>query len=412
MTKKSNKDKISTGPAPDLTNKRIGMIVFSYYPRDPRVYREALALREAGMAVDIICLRDHPEASREVIDGITVHRVNLQQRRGKKLRYLWEYFYFLVAAFFKISALHIKHRYQIVHIHNMPDILILSALIPKLTGARLILDLHDPMPEVFETKYDVTSDHRLIKTMRFLEWVSIGMADFVLTPNIAFRELFVDRGCSPEKIEIVMNSPIEKIFDREKLAGTAVARRNGDADKFIVMYHGTIVERHGIREAIDAIKQLRRKIPNIHFRIFGNGNFREGFLEYLKAAEMGDSVSYGGNVSLQQIAEEISQVDLGLIPNNMSAFTNLNFPTRIFEYLSLGKPVVISNTRGVRDYFEDNSIFYFEAGNVASMAEAIQKVYQDKKRRQSTLDNGMAIYEKHCWQRQKEVLLKVVYQLV
>jgi hypothetical protein len=39
-------------------------------------------------------------------------------------------------------------RYNLVHVHNMPDVLVFEAFIPRVCGARVILDLHDPMPEL------------------------------------------------------------------------------------------------------------------------------------------------------------------------------------------------------------------------------------------------------------------------
>jgi len=53
---------------------RVAMIVFSYYPADPRPRREAEALVGKGISVDMICLRNIHETKEEVVNGVEVYR--------------------------------------------------------------------------------------------------------------------------------------------------------------------------------------------------------------------------------------------------------------------------------------------------------------------------------------------------
>src|SRR2546425_11168806 len=98
----------------------------------------------------------------------------------------------------------------------MPDFLVFTAVVPRLLGARVILDLHDPMPELFRSIFGLRRDQLLFRCLLKLEKLSIAFADVVLTPNIAFKEIFASRSCLAEKIQIVMNSPRESIFDSQK----------------------------------------------------------------------------------------------------------------------------------------------------------------------------------------------------
>ena len=84
--------------------KRIAMLVFSYYPEDPRVRREAEALVESGITTDIFCLRDDFELKREIVNGVEVYRFPLRRKRTRKLRYIWNYAYFIFLAFFIIKS--------------------------------------------------------------------------------------------------------------------------------------------------------------------------------------------------------------------------------------------------------------------------------------------------------------------
>jgi glycosyltransferase involved in cell wall biosynthesis len=105
-----------------------------------------------------------------------------------------------------------RRRYDLVHVHNMPDVLVFSALVPKLFGAKIILDLNDPMPELMMTIFRLREETLLVRLLKKFEAWSILFADAVLTTNEAFRKLFVSRSCPAQRIEVIMNSPDEEIF--------------------------------------------------------------------------------------------------------------------------------------------------------------------------------------------------------
>ena len=81
---------------------RIAMVVFTYYPADTRVRREADALI---MSVDVICLRNNNQTKEEIFSGVKVYRLPLQKKRGHKIRYIWEYGYFILLSFLKLNFL-------------------------------------------------------------------------------------------------------------------------------------------------------------------------------------------------------------------------------------------------------------------------------------------------------------------
>ncbi len=390
----------------------IAMVVFSHYPTDPRVRREAEALVEAGMAVDVISLvRRSGEETRTRVNGVNVYRIQLKRKRAGKIRYFLQYGYFIVAACLKLSWLHLSKRYDIVHIHNMPDILVSTALFPKMTGSKIILDLHDPVPELYMTIYSMGASHPLVKILLALEKLSIAFADRVITPNTAFRDLFVSRSCPPWKLHIVMNSPQETIFHKREIK----AKNSEDSvkrDKFDLMYHGLIVERHGLDDAIEAASLIKDQIPNLTFHIYGEGEFLEDLKEKVYRLGVGDWVKFYGFVTLEQIAAAISQIDLGIIPNKMGSFTNLNFPTRIFEYLSMEKAVIVPKTKGICDYFSEDSIYFFEAGDVNSLADVISKAYKNSREYHLMVKRGMEIYHQHQWGLQKKYLINLVLDLL
>ena len=196
-----------------LRGKSAAVVLFSYYPMDPRPRRAAEALVKEGMKVEVICLRESDsERTRETVNGVDVRRLPLQRRRGGGLGYVVQYVTFLAMALGILAARSFRRRYHLVHVHNMPDILVLSALVPKALGAKVILDLHDPMPELMMTIFGLDGGNWKVRLLRRLEKWSIKRATLALTVNAACKRLFVSRSCASAKMHVVMNSPDEEIF--------------------------------------------------------------------------------------------------------------------------------------------------------------------------------------------------------
>ena len=386
--------------------KKIAMVVLSSFPRDVRVRREAEALEEAGNQVDVICITPRGEPKKEVINNINIYRLGLKRQRAGKLAYIWEYIYFFMWAFFKLTLLFASKKYDLIHVHNMPDILVFTAIIPKLFGKRVILDMHDPMPELYMTMFEMNNDAPLIKFLRWTEKISIKFVDQVITPNISFRNLFISRGCPPEKINIVMNSPDEKIFKKNGING----RRNTESN-FVIMYHGTILKRSGLDILIDAVALVRDKIPNLKVIIYGRGNFLDEVKRKVTELNLSKIVEIRGSVIVDEIAEAIKGINLGIIPNRLSPFTQINFPVRTFEYLVMNKPVIVPMTKGILDYFSEGSIFFFKAGDCEDLAKTIFEVYRNKENTKLILTKSIEVFSNYSWEYQKQNLIELTNKL-
>ncbi|HEV2320210.1 MAG TPA: glycosyltransferase, partial [Verrucomicrobiae bacterium] len=408
-------------PKPTLAKANTAVVLYSYYASDPRPRREAEALTRAGSEVDVICLRkDRSEPAYENIQGVNVYRIPLKRRRGGKLTYIFQYAYFLGASFCLLSLWSLRRRYGLVHIHNMPDFLVFSALVPRLLGAKIILDLHDPMPELFRSIYHLDEDHLIVRWLKNMERKSIGFADLVLTPNIAFKELFKGRSCPGHKIQTVMNSPEAAIFSMRNGSGkngdeameTGDCRTNGKRT-FRLMYHGLIVERHGLDLAVKALAALKQRIPGISLQLYGeHTDYLDKILALARQLDLGNAIEFHGYRTLEEIARDISEADLGIVPNKLTVFTQINFPTRIFEYLAMHKPVIVPRTRGISDYFNENEILYFEPDNVSDLAARIEWAYEHPAELRRMVENGHRVYENNCWEREENKFIGTVGNLL
>ncbi len=386
-------------------------MLFSYYPMDPRPRRAAEALVKEGMKVEVICLRESDlERTRETVNGVDVRRLPLQRRRGGGVGYAVQYVTFLAMALGILAARSFRRRYHLVHVHNMPDILVLSALVPKALGAKVILDLHDPMPELMMTIFGLDGGNWKVRLLRRLEKWSIKRATLALTVNATCRRLFVSRSCASAKMHVVMNSPDEEIF-----GGRAVrpARRAASEKPFVIMYHGSMVERNGLDLAVEAVARLRRSVPNVELRVYGPETpFLLRVMESVGARDLTGVVRHLGPRRLEEIVEAIEECDVGIVPNQRSIFTELNTPTRIFEYLALGKPVIAPRAAGILDYFDESSLVLFDLGDPEDLARRLEYVWAEPEKTSEIVGRGREVYQAHMWTRERQVFLGLVAGLL
>ncbi len=406
-----SKPKARAADPPRLDGLRAAVLLYSYYPSDARPRREAEALAAAGMEVELICLRQGPgEPVLETIDGVRVRRVPMRRRRQGKRTYFIQYSQFIGWCFFALAVWRLRRRYDLVHVHNMPDVLVFSALIPKLFGAKVLLDLHDPMPELMRTIFGFGEDHRAVRLLKVLEKWSLWFADRVVTVNEACRRIFGGRSCPASKVQVIMNTPDEAIF-AFKPAPETVVRPAGLP--FVLMFHGSIVERHGLDLAVQAVSALRDAIPGLELRVYGQSTpFLETVMEQCRRDGLEGVVRHLGPQTHEQIVEAIGECDLGLIPNRRSIFTEINTPTRIFEYLSCGKPVVAPRVPGVTDYFGPDELVYFELGDADDLARQIRHAYEHPREVREVVARGQNVYRQHTWSQEKRAFLSMVARLL
>ena len=151
--------------------RRVCMVSYSHYESDNRVLRYAHALHERGDIVDAIAVNSSEEyAEKEEHFGIHVHRLQRRERNEKrKMDYLRRTWRFYRSASRELRRRHRYNPYDLIHVHNVPDFLVFAARYPKRNGARVILDLHDILPEFFASKFSSGIDGPAVKMLKVVE---------------------------------------------------------------------------------------------------------------------------------------------------------------------------------------------------------------------------------------------------
>ncbi|GAA0807991.1 glycosyltransferase [Spirilliplanes yamanashiensis] len=381
-----------------------------YVPQDSRVARDIAALVAAGHRVDVICLRDAGQPRVERRPGVTVWRLPLRHSRGRRgLRYAGEYAAFFAMASALVTALHVRRRYRLIQVHSLPDVLVFAAAVPRLFGARVLLDLQECMPEFFATKFGVDAGHPLVRLIGRLEQRSIRFADAVITPTAQMREVFVGRGADPGKVAVVMDGADEDTF---RPAPASDAARPADGS-FTLVSHGTVEAHYGLDTVIEAVALLRDELPGLRLRIYGDGSDLPRLRELAARLGVAGRVWFsGGFVPIGELVAGIAAADAGIVAMRRDAFRDVSLAGKMFDFIAMGKPVLSSRTRSVEQTLGPDCVALFESGDAADLARALRLLHGDPERGAAMARRAREVAAGFQWSRQREVYTGTVDRLL
>jgi len=395
----------STTPA--AGGKRICMITHSFYESDNRVIRYAETLAQRGDSVEVFALRRSPETPKEeIIAGVKVFRIQdrfSKDRQSKSADFLWPLLRFLAVSSWWLTRRHLRRRYQLVHVHNIPDFLVFAAWYPKLTGTKVILDIHDIVPEFFGSKFKVSDRSVLVWALKLVEKLSAAFASRVILSNHLWLEKYTARSARKEKCSVFINHVDERIFHPRQHSRT-------DA-KPVIMFPGGLQWHQGVDIAVQAFAKLRRRLPDAEFHIYGDGNMKPELVSLAQELGLNGSVRFFSPVRIGQIADVMAGADLGVVPKRADSFGNEAYSTKIMEFMSLGVPTVVSSTKIDRYYFNDSVVRFFESGNPDALAGAMFDVLNNGELRRGMVARASEYVSRNSWDNRKADYLRLVDSL-
>jgi|SRR5262245_25273064 len=382
---------------------RVCMVVFNGYVSDSRVRREAEALVERGDSVDCICLspKNIPHLA-----GVRLFSFGRAKYYGtNRILLVIRYVQFFLYAFTKLSIEHLRNPYDIVQAHTMPDFLIFTAIVPKLFGAKLVLDMHDLMPELYVAKYGSSRSKWLVAFIKWMERRSVAFADRAIAVHKPHLDVIVEHGNPRAKFSLLLNVADNRIFSRR-------SRPKHRDKEFRLLYHGTLPKRAGLDVALRAVARARNEVPNIRFEILGRGECANVLRTLVKDLNLTDCVEWSAGVPVEKLPAIIDRADIGVVPYSANAFTRYVLPTKLMEYVATGLPTIVSRLPSVEAYFDPEMVAYFEPGNDAELAAQIVRLYRNPELAERYASNAERFTETYNWPRQKQVYFQLVDSLV
>jgi glycosyltransferase involved in cell wall biosynthesis len=334
--------------------------------------------------------------------------VTRSQSRGV-VSQLFEYLAFFFLALLKLWTLHNKNRYGTIQVHNLPDFLVFAAIMPKMFGARILLDIHDLMPEFFGSRFKVELTHWKVRPVLWQEWLACRFADHVVTVSEHWRELLIRRGVPAHKCSVVMNLADEGIFHQVE---KDPLRDQSSSPNFRLVYHGAVVERYGLDLAVKAIGQVRQVVPEINLTILGVGDYSDTLAQMIQDLELSQHVTFYHEIRpAQELPDFISGSNLGIVPYRNDPFTDGLLPTKLLEYAALGIPSIASRTTAIEALFKDTMVEFFTPGDISDLARCILSLYHSHERVNELARGCRKFNEQYNWSKMGREYTSLIEQL-
>lgn len=385
---------------------RICVIRQYYFPLDTRVKREVDTLVAAGHEVTVLCMARPGERRIEKADGVTILRMPLRHRRGSMARYCFEHLAFVLLAGATAAAGHLRRRYDLVQVNTMPDTLVVAALVPRLLGTPVLMDLHECMPECFATTFDAGKVP--VRILALLERFSIWFASGATTCTELMRETFVGRGAPPEKVSVVLNGADENIFDPDRYP-----RAPSDAGRLRLVSHGTVEPRYGLETVVRAVALLKDEIPGLELQVYGEGSQLDDLRRLSDELGVSGRVDFSGRfVPIEELVAGIANADAGVVAIERDPYRDLTLCNKMYDFVTMRKPALVSRTRSVEVYFGESCFQMFRSGDEHDLARAIRELHARPDRGAALVEAATEANASQRWAVQRRAYLAAVDSLL
>lgn len=373
-------------------------------PVDRRVWCEARALRDAGYDVSVICPKGKNSctASYEILDGISIYRHRAWEA-SNSVGYLAEYAWALIAELYLVLKVFGRSRFRVLQGCNPPDTIFLIGLILKPFGVQFIFDHHDLSPEVFQAKFGGSGGVFGALTRLAEKW-SFRVARVSIATNESFKEIAVKRGGKrPEEVFVVRNCPDLTAVRR------SVARPEIKQNKqFLVVYVGFMGKQDGLDLLIEAIEHLVKteKRQDTHFLLIGRGGMLPALQEMVATKDLGNFVTFTGQVPHEEVVSYLSSADIGVAPDPKTPMNDNSTMIKIFEYMALGLPAVLFDLKEGRRSAGPAAL-YAKPNDPIDFANQLNRLLNSGELRQQLGACGRKrIEESLNWQAEQNTLLQ------
>lgn len=375
------------------SKKRIGMILDRDFPPDDRPEKEALSLIEAGYEVHLLCYTAKGRPLKENYKGIRIARFNLKEKLHKKLSAAY-----LVLPLYRIiwyrnmKEFILGNDINVIHVHDLPMTDIAHKL-GKKYECKVVCDQHEYWSNwIGKTYHYNTIIGKLVKT--FSNWkkyekINLQKADLVITVSEQLRRLYIqDVGLKPKKIITVPNTPSRKVFNEQNVNPEIIKKYE---QKFCIFYAGAIDVLRGIDLIIYAMAKLMDKIPDIYFILAGR--FAKGcnILQLAEFLGIRSQVEYVGWLPVDQLPSYIAASKLCVYtpPAETSDEVNNTIHTKIYQYVSMKKPIIISKVKMMHDFVIDNDVGLSIDRQIPELlADKIEFIYKNYSKVQDKIEKN------------------------
>jgi glycosyltransferase involved in cell wall biosynthesis len=382
------------------------------YPWDVRVEKVCQSLGKKH-EVHLICRNNLGRARYQEADGIHIHRLpSIPRNRGWLTKLVGFPAFFNPVWILVIWRVVRRYRANIILVRDLP-LALAAVLVGCWMNIPVILDMAENYPAMIEDLWQ--KNFRLINVVvrnpafvRLVEKICVRYVDHVLVVVEESRQRLINLGVRQEKISLVMNTPTFERFNKAT-AGGHLALTTKRRENLTIIYVGLLEWPRGLETAIHAICEVQVRLPNIRLVIVGSGRDHAYFEALVAKLNLAHRVQFVGWLDYRKAIEFIASADIGLVPHHATASWNSTIPNKLFDYMSMAKPVIVSNAAPTaRIVREENCGVVFPEKDFERLGDAIVKLSAANVRAELGRRGKEAVLKKYNWSADEERLLRAV----
>lgn len=302
---------------------------------------------------------------------------------GFKINCLLSNIVFLYAALRCIKNVQIDYIYQ-----RYSMLTIVGLMIARIKKRPLILEFNGSEAWVDEHWSPQKKLNAQWLVMRFENW-NIMYADYIVVVSHVLKDQLVARGVDARKILVNPNGVDTYLFHGERYKEQRNALRNlyGMHDRFVFGFIGSFSYWHGIEIISAMLPSIQEQVPDAHFFLIGSGPLFDWIQSEIRRLKCEDIVTLVGNIPYARASEYLSACDAFLCPSqpNKDGTPFFGSPTKLFEYMSMGKPIIASDVDQLRDIVDTTFGYLVHPHDVQGFVHAACALIKKHKAEQSKM---------------------------
>jgi glycosyltransferase involved in cell wall biosynthesis len=387
---------------------KILMLLQSEFPPDIRLEKEISALEKAGLKVTLLCNSYSKNPYPNFPFGKIIRIKSFFD--SAKLNKIINFPLFLNPRliYYSIKTT-MKEKPDFIHAHDLP-ILPIALILKLIFQKKVIFDMHENYPQalrVFEKKGIIDYLFKNPILAEKLEKYAIKKADKIIVVVEENKIRLKKLGISSEKIIVVSNTVDLETF---KLNSKSLVDLSMYENKYIILYSGTVSPERGLDTPLSAMKYLGSESFELLLIILGDGKAVEKLNRISIENKLENRVELVEWCGHEKLPDYISRANLCIIPQPNNDFINTTIPHKLFEYMAISKPVLVSDAEPLKRIVEEtNSGLVFHSNDSIDFAEKVRLIYKSKINFGS---NGRkAVEEKYNWSYDAKNLVSMYQNL-
>ncbi|OGL38675.1 MAG: hypothetical protein A2042_06035 [Candidatus Schekmanbacteria bacterium GWA2_38_11] len=198
------------------------------------------------------------------------------------------------------------------------------------------------------------------------------------------------------------------------MANKNMRKGMGLDNKFIVMYHGSMLASRGLKELGRAIDELKTEIPDLSLFLLGHGPGIHEIKEFVQNNKLEGKVIIHGSVEYTDVPDYIAMCDVGILPFPDLLLWRMSSPLKLMEYLAMGKPVILTRIPAHEFVIGKKKCgIFIDSHHLKDIKEGIRNAYKIRSELKKIGEEGKEIIrERFTWNQQAQKLSTYLQKIV